>query len=249
MTSLDMRGVQLSVLRLFADNWEVLDWIDAPTSAPYWPKSLVGEESFLRTTPAKLADDQYRSTVEYSVRNDPYRRSLNIFLKNPCDPQNRGPSLSDEDQLVLSTAIHAAAGSLENNTGCLNNLDSGCGDGDCGTSMSRWIEGMILDTHCCSIVSNLAHCSVFVRTELHLSHPYTLLQQLSDLTEANIGGTTGALYSIMFAAASQAFLNEEEQVTWRNWLQAGQLGLAAIMKYGGAGLGDRSMVTSLSHIT
>jgi len=71
-----------------------------------------------------------------------------------------------------------------------------------------------------------------------------LLQQLSELTEAHVGGTTGALYGLFFAAASHLFRDEsdDDQVTWKHWLAAGRLGLAAIVKYGLAELGDRCMV-------
>lgn len=41
--------------------------------------------------------------------------------------------------------------------------------------------------------------------EINLVHPFTMLQQLSYLMEAKVGGTTGAVYSIFFAAAANVF--------------------------------------------
>jgi hypothetical protein len=40
-------------------------------------------------------------------------------------------------------AIHAAANALESNADRLNELDSGCGDGDCGSTLNRWADGTI----------------------------------------------------------------------------------------------------------
>ena len=54
MTSLEMRGIQLSVLRVDGDerSWW-LSLLDAPTSAPMWPHPLYHD----RITPEKLSDD------------------------------------------------------------------------------------------------------------------------------------------------------------------------------------------------
>jgi triose/dihydroxyacetone kinase / FAD-AMP lyase (cyclizing) len=54
MTSLEMRGIQLSVLRVDEDerSWW-LSLLDAPTSAPMWPHPLYHD----RITPEKLLDD------------------------------------------------------------------------------------------------------------------------------------------------------------------------------------------------
>lgn len=47
--------------------------------------------------------------------------------------------------------------------------------------------------------------AVIRETELNTSNPYSLLQQLSHFSETDVGGTTGAVYSIFFAAAACAF--------------------------------------------
>ena len=79
--------------------------------------------------------------------------------------------------------------------------------------------------------------------ELDLAHPFTLLQQLSYLMEAKVGGTTGAVYSIYFAAASNAFKDSDDEITAERWWKAGKLGLEAVMKYGKGEPGDRSFVS------
>ena len=64
MTSLEMRGIQLSVLRVDGDerNWW-LSLLDAPTSAPMWPHPLYHD----RITPEKLSDEGYRWDHHFEV--------------------------------------------------------------------------------------------------------------------------------------------------------------------------------------
>lgn len=42
----------------------------------------------------------------------------------------------------MKLAINGAALALESNVENLNELDSGCGDGDCGSTLNRWAEGI-----------------------------------------------------------------------------------------------------------
>lgn len=64
MTSLEMRGLQLSILRVDDDerSWW-LSLLDAPTSAPLWPHPLYN----FRFTPDKLSDDEYRWDHHFEV--------------------------------------------------------------------------------------------------------------------------------------------------------------------------------------
>jgi len=205
MTSLDARGIQLSLLCVDGDRHRWLDLLDAPTSAPMWPHRHSTSHDPRRNTPEKVDDSAYRWHADF---------------------QKRGPTLNDSDQATLLAAIHSAATELERNIDHLNRLDSGCGDGDCGSTFGH-------------LVAKLR------QSELNVSHPYSLLQQLSHFSEADVGGTTGAVYSIFFAAAACAFQNEDDRITWDHWLTAGMLGVAAIMKYGKGELGDRTMVDAL----
>ena len=171
MTSMDMRGIQISVLRLnellSAD--DALDWLtllDAPTSAPSWPRVFTAEDDHnARLSYQKLSDEDCRWK---------------------CDFEFRGPLLDEWQRNAARLALQGAAEALEQHTECLNDLDSGCGDGDCGSTLKRWAD-------------------VVKSTEFFWSHPFTLLQQLSALTEGHVGGTTGAIYSIFFASASHVF--------------------------------------------
>lgn len=107
----------------------------------------------------------------------------------------------------------------------LNELDAHAGDGDCGSTFS-----------------GAAKAIQKAQKELDLEHPETLLKQLSLIFEQTVGGTSGALYALMFSAASQEF---NEKVDSDTILKALEKGNQAVQKYGGARVGDRTMVDSL----
>ena len=77
MTSLEMRGVQLSMLRVDEDvrSWW-LDLLDAPTSAPAWPKSVfVG-----RHNPDKIDDEEFKFHAHFEVTRVVYIQITMIQL-------------------------------------------------------------------------------------------------------------------------------------------------------------------------
>lgn len=163
MTSMDMRGIQLSFLRVDDDerSWW-LHLLDAPTSAPMWPHAFYKSG---RVTPDKLSDEDFRWRSHFEAK---------------------GPKLGELGQKAVLAAIRGAAEALEHKVDHLNELDSGCGDGDCGSTLGRWVAAV-------------------GETEFDLVHPHTLLEQLSYLMESKVGGTTGAIYGIFFAAAASTF--------------------------------------------
>lgn len=79
--------------------------------------------------------------------------------------------------------------------------------------------------------------------ELPLSHPASLLFELANIAEDRMGGTSGALYSLMFTTGA----NEMSKIfTVENWIevwaQTWAAGLDGILKYSKAQLGDKTMV-------
>lgn len=107
----------------------------------------------------------------------------------------------------------------------LNHLDAQAGDGDCG--------------------STFAGAARAIQDAKHLDHehPETLLKQLSIIFEQTVGGTSGALYALMFSAAAPEFNEKVESMTI---LEALDKANRAVQKYGGARPGDRTMVDTLS---
>jgi dihydroxyacetone kinase len=75
-----------------------------------------------------------------------------------------------------------------------------------------------------------------------MSHPSTLLKQLGSIAETAMGGTSGALYSLMLTMAGTALEAEAAAMTARTWATALMAGTNGTMHYSQAKLGDRSMV-------
>jgi hypothetical protein len=57
-----------------------------------------------------------------------------------------------------------------------------------------------------------------------------------------MGGTSGALYSLMLTVAGTALETETEAVTAKTWAEAWLAGTHGTLHYSQAKLGDRSMV-------
>ena len=104
----------------------------------------------------------------------------------------------------------------------LNALDAKVGDGDTGSTVATGARNL------------KAH----IKT-LPLANPARLLSSLSDLLGKSMGGSSGVLLAIMFAAASQT-INSEESLA-----KALQQGLARMKEIGGAKTGDRTMIDAL----
>ena len=76
-----------------------------------------------------------------------------------------------------------------------------------------------------------------------MSRPLTLLSQLGTLCET-MGGSSGGIYSILLTTAAGAFA-EKKTVEPGDWVAALRAGIEAVMRYGGAKPGDRTMVAIL----
>ncbi|XP_033013154.1 triokinase/FMN cyclase isoform X1 [Lacerta agilis] len=108
----------------------------------------------------------------------------------------------------------------------LNDLDRAAGDGDCGSTHARaaraiqeWVESKPLP-----------------------QYPSQLLSALAKLMLEKMGGSSGALYGLFLTAAAQPLRTDDELATWSAAVDAG---IDAMMRYGGAAPGDRTMLDSL----
>jgi hypothetical protein len=69
-----------------------------------------------------------------------------------------------------------------------------------------------------------------------------MLNQLGSIAETAMGGTSGALYSLMLTMTGMALEAEVEAITARTWATALRAGTNGTLHYSQAKLGDRSMV-------
>ena len=104
----------------------------------------------------------------------------------------------------------------------LNSLDAKVGDGDTGSTIATGAR---------SLKSHIA--------ELPLANTALLLSSISDLLGKSMGGSSGVLLAIMFAAAGQAVKSGEPLIA------ALQAGLVRMKEIGGAKTGDRTMIDAL----
>ncbi|KAG8271310.1 triokinase/FMN cyclase-like isoform X2 [Homalodisca vitripennis] len=192
MTSLDMAGIQVSLLLLPASDKLWLDCLDAPTNAFAWP----GNSLTLQTT---------------------CRREI---VKNlEADTQMEGPTITSEEAVKLKQCLKTVAEALKSNEHTLNELDKGCGDGDTGSTLKRMADAILQDVD-----------------EIPARAPQLCFLRLSKLAEEVMGGTSGALYSLMFVGAARHV---------PQWSAAWQGALDMAMTYSNARLGSRTMFDAL----
>ncbi|XP_011299957.1 bifunctional ATP-dependent dihydroxyacetone kinase/FAD-AMP lyase (cyclizing) [Fopius arisanus] len=202
MTSLDGAGVHVSVLKLPEVHEELyIQCLDDPTDAPCWPGCSLSRP--IEFTP-QLEKESHEIIRESGKRLE--NSGIKIFkecLKNAC-------------QAIIE------------NEEILNNLDRGCGDGDCGTTHKTLANG---------ILSSLE--------SLKIPFPASLLMELSGIAEECMGGTSGAVYSLFFATSAAALVRNSEE-NWNKLIaDAWRSGIDGVMKYSKARLGDRTMLDAL----
>jgi ATP-dependent dihydroxyacetone kinase len=143
------------------------------------------------------------------------------LVKLPKDMKAKAWKASKND--ALADVVKRACAILQNAEAPLNALDARVGDGDTGSTIA---------TAARHIASNL--------NKMPLAKADQFFAAVSDAMTRTMGGSSGVLLAIFFAAASQA---SAKGASWQAALQAG---LERMMEYGGAGPGDRTMIDSLA---
>jgi dihydroxyacetone kinase len=105
----------------------------------------------------------------------------------------------------------------------LNALDARSGDGDTGTTLATAARALIgaLD-------------------RLPLSDPTQLYRAIGTELSQTMGGSSGVLLAIFFAAAGDA------SASGKNWIGAFKAGLGRVMEVGGAAPGHRTLIDALA---
>lgn len=123
----------------------------------------------------------------------------------------------------------AAAKSLADHEALLTKYDTIVGDGDCGITMKRGAT---------EVMKRLEDGS------LSTSHPVTMFAGLADAVSASMGGTSGVLIELM-ARKMSSTLSRCESIGFPELCQAFQGGVDAIIFYGGATAGSRTMLDAM----
>lgn len=128
MTSLNMNGFSLSVLELNTHNYQMtIDLLDQFTNAPAWPKTYARDlDSLVAIQPSPV--------VKHTL-------SIQVVPNNESFIEINDSSNANMFKMCVKTI----AEDLKTAKGFLNQLDSVCGDGDCGNSLAK-VSELILET-------------------------------------------------------------------------------------------------------
>lgn len=207
LTSLDMAGFSITLLRPAT---ETLHWLDEPTSCPNWVVPYTTKNCFDRITPPCLP-----------------------LLIASSESRKQGPPLREEDVGPATKLMRSALQCLLDKKELLNELDSVCGDGDCGSCMQAGASAII---------------SLIDADELFYKYPAKAFIAMADCAETRMGGTSGAIYSLFLNAIASHLLTygtKELSATKKLVTRCLKEGTEHVMLYGGAQRGDRTMVDVL----
>ncbi|XP_050526657.1 triokinase/FMN cyclase-like isoform X2 [Daktulosphaira vitifoliae] len=199
IVSLNMYGFQLSVLDV-TNNQEWIDCIDEETSAFAWPGSHM------------------------SVKID--KRAADVIEIPTLEklPTNQGARITEQNALIFKKMLKTIGEVMLDNVEYLNKLDQEIGDGDNGTTISRFASELLN-----------------VLDKLPLRYPASVLNSLALICEDKMGGASGALYSLLLYGAS-GHLASSDRLDWTGALSQA---LKTAMKYSSARKGDKTMFDPL----
>lgn len=132
--------------------------------------------------------------------------------------------------IPLYHCVKKACTTLIDNESKLNELDRAGGDGDTGTTLARGAKGLFLK------LSDENHL------QLPVNSPRELFLSIAKEVETTMGGSSGALISLLFTAAANRLTRDTNM---EDFISALEQGIAVMKKYGGAEEGDRTMLDAL----
>lgn len=166
--------------------------------------------------------------------NSGFMRTDKQPLEIPMNAAEEKKETSSEKLTALGEKVYAVISHVTNALNAaesyLNELDNLAGDGDCGTTLSRGAS---------AIKKALGTQDA---PGLPCNHPEKLLLSLASLCEDHMGGSSGVFYSL-FLTSGTVHLRGDSAA--KSWARAWEAGVQAIMRYGGAEPGDRTMLDAL----
>nr|XP_061810852.1 triokinase/FMN cyclase-like [Nerophis lumbriciformis] len=152
------------------------------------------------------------------------------YLTDPTTVPVRAPEgmlVEGPHSPVMRKTLERVCSTLMERQEELNALDRASGDGDCGNTHAQAAKAI----------------QVWLQGHVVPGCPGQLLSVLAALVEEKMGGSSGALYSLFLTAASGHMTEgRSNAAAWANAMHAG---LQAMRRYGGADLGDRTMIDAL----
>jgi dihydroxyacetone kinase len=152
-----------------------------------------------------------------------------VVVENSSASLNLPPLEIPNFSEIANKMLSAAAKALVDEEQLLTKYDTIVGDGDCGITMKR------------------GGTEVLKRLEngdLKTDHPVSMFASIADAVSASMGGTAGVLIELMFRKMS-ASLSREEKIGASQMKEVMKVGTEAIILYGGANVGSRTMLDAL----
>ncbi len=128
------------------------------------------------------------------------------------------PSKNDAVRIVIEAMARQCIAMEEE----INALDALVGDGDTGSTFAGAARTVLAELD-----------------GLPLNDSAALFRALSEIKTRGMGGSSGVLFAILFEAAAKDLLQKS------SWQHALRGGLSAMKRYGGAAVGDRTMIDAL----
>ena len=218
MTSLEMAGFSISILKIGKTDGELLlGCLDSPSETIGWSANggLVSRNiTSMRSIKISVEDPLIKLGGSSDIRS-----------------RNTGPKLSEVGKAVIMKAVEFACEALISCEHQLNTMDSGSGDSDCGSTLRRGAEKLM------EVIKNKGDHFVY-------EHIAILFGLIAGVAEKEMGGSSGAMYSIFFESAS-AMIEKAGSITLKVLSEALDEGLANMRKYGRAAPGDRTMIDAI----
>lgn len=163
-----------------------------------------------------------------------YMRTDKQPLEVSEDTEKEKQTISSEKLTALGEKVYSVichvSDALLDSKAKLNELDNQTGDGDCGSTFS------------CGATALKQALGSRDTPGLPCNNPEELLLSLGDLCEDYMGGSSGVLYSLALISGAVLLRNKSSP---QAWAQALNVGVQAMMRYGGAVPGDRTMLDAL----
>lgn len=266
LTSLDMRGVSVSLLPICLPSWprgaklSVVECLDAATQVPAWEAAAWHHTHSADRIPAMSGS---LPGIILGPR-EPRSAGMPQHAQEPAEVSHSAADSVDSiaGAFALATrtvfaAFTAAAESMVHSHAILNALDAIAGDGDAGTTAA------LIGRACMQAIPTARGAAAAHACGSDSAAP-ALLEELLRAAGAAVadaaGGTSGALYAIMMSAAASAMRTEREHASStpdhsgtqtiptmdRLCLAALSAAVAAVSQYGGATSGDRTLLDALA---
>lgn len=213
MSSFNSNGFSITILKITSPN--TIKNLEAPTSAPAWPKPQLLE-----------FEDGQVTTVPLALPGVVSPTSKNKVLSNEKALEG---SLSEKGIFALKQTAIFATEALISCEKQLNIIDSEVGDGDIGTVLRKGASALK---------------KALINDEINFAIPSKFLYELSDICCKSMGGISGALYFIFFNSAAKVFENAKD-LTPEVCSAAFKAGVKAIKHHGKVELGDRTILDAL----